>query len=455
MAEEREILRYELDLTDVEAKVARVQQLIQEIGAQKAAGRDTSAAEQQVHVQLAGLSAAAGLRDAEAMARSSGATEELVRQKAKLAAVVNMVGGQFGGAVQQVGSLVALLTTATPVVGGVALALAGVGAATAAWRHMREEIEKANAELRKFGAGQRALIEEKRGPLERIEGDLLSFGALKPGAAEGAFRLGLSLQKEGIPEDLALKIAPLAYAAGVDARTASLLAMVGTVPGVEPPKTPEEFAASAKRLGEADVTPFEERLAGLRASGLGRRAAGFAALWEKLLTEEPERWKALLEPSDDALLVEFGKRIGIVPTKAGPESPEKWRAKLEALYQQREKIEALMRESEREIPGIGVWVDTGSRLALQRIGPQIKLLEKMVEGRDVLGQLRDAAGEGPTQPERRSAEAGASGVSAESPNVYNIANQVYGTQYNTPPQQNRRFGPRMGRGVLDALAPLP
>jgi translation initiation factor 1 (eIF-1/SUI1) len=341
MAEEREILKYELDLTEFEAKVARVAQLTEQLKTKRAAGADTAEVEQQIVVEVQGLERVAAVhREVENVTRKGGtATEELIRSKQKLASVVSLVGGQFGGEIGHLANLVALFTTAGPLIAAVAAGLAGLGGLVQVFRSIAEEVKKANAELEKFNAGVRSAINEKSQGVEQIEKALLGFGALGPGMAESTYRYALGLQRLGIPEDLALQVATQAKVSGANEKAAALVAIASTAPGGEIPKTPAEFAAAARRVeNQGDVRDtLEQQLAALRASGIGRRAAGFAALWEKVIEEDRPRWNALFTPDRDAIAVEFGKQLGIVPQKAGPDSVRKWRAKQAELRQQAQR----------------------------------------------------------------------------------------------------------------------
>ncbi|MFH1749111.1 MAG: hypothetical protein ABIG44_18930, partial [Planctomycetota bacterium] len=211
MADEHEILKYQLDITDVESKAQRILELQQQIATARAAGEQTNELESQLNKEIESLGK---LGEQEKKAVST--TDELTRSKDKLANTVTLVGGRFGGMIGQLGGVVELLASG----GKAAIALAGALAGLAIGNKIFAGIEEA---ARKATEAQKALNEAilasqygKYAEAAEIGEKLAGHGARTPenmqAAQQMAGRLGLTW---GVAQGERTSVAALATAAGV------------------------------------------------------------------------------------------------------------------------------------------------------------------------------------------------------------------------------------------------
>ena len=98
MAQKKEVLRYEAEISDAEQKIGKLGEV-----EEAALGKGKKKSEE-----------------------AASATEDLTKQKEKLGAAVRMTGAQFGGAVGDIGNLVELMQTGSKAAIGFGAALAGL-----------------------------------------------------------------------------------------------------------------------------------------------------------------------------------------------------------------------------------------------------------------------------------------------------------------------------------------
>ncbi len=166
MATQQEILQYKLDISDAEQKTTRLQALLETIKAKKAGGQDASALEEQFSREMDSLAKSRGAAQA-----GKTAFDDLIKSKEKLASVVGLVGGQFGGLVGRIGNVTeAALTGSTAVktlAGALALLTAGVAlysdlaAAADRARQAMERAAAAASDNTRAGVAQRAEIAQQ------------------------------------------------------------------------------------------------------------------------------------------------------------------------------------------------------------------------------------------------------------------------------------------------------
>lgn len=192
MPEQRdEILKYSLDITEVEAKTQRLSELLAQIKAKRGAGEDTSELEQMYGKELAGLEAIVP-----AQKRTAGGAEELLRQKEKLANVVQLLGGRFGGLVGQLGGVTELLLAAGPAAAGTAAALAGVTALIAGYQAYRKEIDETIAKEKELRDARLAQSEKALQRVVALEGGFDKVGGATRAEVEEAKRLDLAAREQ-------------------------------------------------------------------------------------------------------------------------------------------------------------------------------------------------------------------------------------------------------------------
>ena len=479
MAKEREILEYVLDIDAALANAERLNKKLEEIGAARARGEDTSALEQELQKEADGLG-----RLTQQEQKAGAATRDLVSQKEKLANVVTLLGGSFGGTIGNLGNVVELLLQAGPAAAGFAAAMAGVTVVVKVVKDLNEELERAIQKLKQLEEGQRRQIEGERAPAEQIEQALLGFGALEKGRAEDVWKYSVGLRGMGIPEELAMGIAPQAQVAGVGQRTAAMLALASVTPGGQMPGTPEEVSAAAARLTPEQKEQLAQQLQAVPQTGMGRRAIANAALDVKLMERDPERFKALFDPSQDALLVELAKLLGVAPEKAGPDAAQRWLEQLKALREERGELVGATGFNPDELISPGPVAGIPGRLAsslyskekLKGVQKKIELLEQLLEGirmlQEVLPPAEDVSAPAGTgggyrfeglfrDTPRRASPFGlpasvpgeaAAAAAAQVTNIHNTAN--VGTMYNAPSKIPPRWPvARVGNNKHDIRSP--
>ncbi|MCC6360402.1 MAG: hypothetical protein IT450_16810 [Phycisphaerales bacterium] len=171
MSSSPEMMPYKLDITDVEAKAARMQDLLGKIASGRAAKQDTSELEKQL------------LGEMEAMSKSTGKTKEadsaiqtLVKQKEKLGSVVGLLGGQFGGLIGQLGNVIELFVVFGTVAAVPAALIAGVTALVGLYNSQAAAMKEAADEAERLLEAQKKLSEAGRSEEDTIRPQLEAAG---------------------------------------------------------------------------------------------------------------------------------------------------------------------------------------------------------------------------------------------------------------------------------------
>ncbi len=155
MSSSPEIMSYKLDITDVEAKAARMQDLLGKIASGRAAKQDTSELEKQLLGEMDALSKSTGkTKEAES------AIQTLVRQKEKLGSVVSVLGGQFGGIVGQLGNIVELFVSFGAAAVVPAATVASLAALTLGYNQLADAIRRAVEERDRLADREKSEIEK-------------------------------------------------------------------------------------------------------------------------------------------------------------------------------------------------------------------------------------------------------------------------------------------------------
>lgn len=191
-----EILPYRLDITDVEAKAARMQDLLGKIASGRATGQDTSELEKQL------------LREMEAMSKSTGKTKEadsaikqLVSQKEKLSSVVSLLGGQFGGIIGQLGNIVELFFVFGKAAVLPATAIASVTAMAVGYNQLADSIKRVIEERDKLAEREKSEVEKGIGLQAQVTKERAAIGIFDDGLK--ATQDIISLGRQGFDRDLA------------------------------------------------------------------------------------------------------------------------------------------------------------------------------------------------------------------------------------------------------------
>ncbi|MGD8450695.1 MAG: hypothetical protein PVJ57_02655 [Phycisphaerae bacterium] len=317
MAEEKELLKVELDVAEALARAEKLKQTLEELDKVRAAGGDTTGLEARLNQEVNALGAVVVQQK-----QNAGTTEEVIRQKEKLASVVTMLGGRFGGLVGQLASVGELLLQMGPAVGVVAGTLAGTTAIVAGWQAVNRELKEAAERLEHFRRAKEEVVKGEMSPLRQIEGDLLKMGLLEQGRAEKVYDYALAMMSQGVPKDLALSIAPEAHAAGLPSQSASILAMAKAA-GVEIADTPRAMKTADERMSAESRLLFSQQLVAMRTTLTGRDAIGEAANMRRMKEDDPGNWLAYMGGTTDVRTLEFAKRMGLLDPEAGRQDVSK------------------------------------------------------------------------------------------------------------------------------------
>ena len=240
MPGEEEILKYTLDVSDVEAKGQRLQELLDQIKAKRAAKEDTSELEAQVGKEIDGLSKVVG-KEKEA----AGATQELVQQKERLGATMRVLGSSSSALVGDLGGVVELMMQGGKQAIMFAGGLAGITLGVAAVRRLKEEWEAAAKAVDDYN---QANLERKVAAIESGAGlgeQLRGFGAI--GRFDEAARMATSLTRQwGFAPEQAQGAAVLGTVGGLSVEQAGILSMA-MAEGAQV-STPEQAAALFKDM---------------------------------------------------------------------------------------------------------------------------------------------------------------------------------------------------------------
>jgi hypothetical protein len=241
MAGEEEILKFTIDKSDADAKLADLEQRLENLKAKQAAGQDTSELEAQFAKEADGLE-----RIAKREKEGAGATEDLVKQKEKLTAVISSLGGQFSGLAGNLGSVIELMLKGSHTAIGLGAALAAITLAISLYQKLKDSIKESVEEQQRLNE---AVAEGNREAAERgatLAEQLLSRGGIT--RFEDASRMADALSKGyGFRPEQAQAAAALGTMAGVSVEDAAVLA-VARIQGVQlaTPEDAQRFLAQAR-----------------------------------------------------------------------------------------------------------------------------------------------------------------------------------------------------------------
>ncbi len=310
----KEILSYKLDLAEVESGARRMQALLAEISTRKAAGQETLGLEEQLQREAAAMG-----RLAPQAKQAESATAGLLKEKEKLASVVGLLGGQFGGMLGQLANVVAMIGTGGKLLIGFGAALAGITAGVEAYRQFSQSIKEAVEQQEKLNAAIEEANRLRLGRAESIAAELAKAGQATPRNVAAANAMDVKLRERfGLPDDVSRGIAAQAAGAGIgDVETAAQLAMLqmrgARIEGME---SIDKALAQMERDAELGPQLLAEAQAFSQTPGAIHTRA--LALGEEKM---PPRTRAMSDAFESL------KRAGTLP--AGVDSPEKLRGLIE------------------------------------------------------------------------------------------------------------------------------
>jgi hypothetical protein len=247
--EQKEIWRLELDPSQMERAVQRVLDLTEQIKAKRAAGGDATALEAELQTQVDFLRQLQHEKKQDA-----NATQDLMRAKGQLAAVVNLLGGSFGGLIGQLGGVIQLLTTMAPtaIAAGAALAAIAIG------KKYFEDIKRAAEEAAKAQEAYNDAVREgqslKMGTTQSMAEQLEKWGARSQENVKAATEMRDALQKTyGVSEQEAAQAAALAAGAGLSTKDAARLSvLLGGGAQIGTPEQAQQALEAARQKGSYD-----------------------------------------------------------------------------------------------------------------------------------------------------------------------------------------------------------
>ncbi|MCC6360401.1 MAG: hypothetical protein IT450_16805 [Phycisphaerales bacterium] len=273
-----EVMRFELDITDVQAKAARIQDLLGKIASGQATGQGTDQFESQLTKEMEGLSKSTGkTREAQT------ALDGLLRNKEKLSSVVAILGGQFGGMIGQLGNVAELFTSVGSATSLATMAAAGGAAGVAAlatwWRMAADAARAYNDEVDRKAARESSA--SQKGEQEIAEMAQLREAAGLFGGARTPTERAVGLRREqGIPKDTAAFGVLAQELAGLSAddREAVMAGFLVTGRTAKLGSNRDESLQQINRLvrvGRENIPAFRARVADTRSATI-REALGIS-----------------------------------------------------------------------------------------------------------------------------------------------------------------------------------
>lgn len=196
MAGQPEVMRYELDITDVQAKAARIQDLLGKIASGRARGVATDELERQLENEFNALAKSTGKTK-----EAQSSIEQLIKQKEKLGSVIAILGGQFGGFVGQLGNVAELFINLGRAAVLPAAVIAGVTLLAKLWHDASEEARKAREEQDKLAAAEERRRQAGRNAQASIAEKAREFGVA--GISQAAAERSRELQERGLVAEFA------------------------------------------------------------------------------------------------------------------------------------------------------------------------------------------------------------------------------------------------------------
>ena len=251
--------------------------------------------------------------------------------------------GQFNPAL---GGLANIAVNVAKGIGGISvslLATLGTGVAIAGivklFENLHEAAQRAEEAIKRVQKARDEFAKEHLGPLEQITADLTRVGGFSRENLRGAWNLAVAAMGQGVPERAAAERAGVSFAAGLTPDDLALLAAAGKTP-----KTTEEARkALAEIRSRPEVSADVQRQAqALRESRGGAQAILQAAMIRREMQADPRYWEKMEGVSQDVLLLERGKELGLLKEDAGvgriDEIRQQYGAKLQELKTYRAQL---------------------------------------------------------------------------------------------------------------------
>jgi hypothetical protein len=326
MSEQREILKYEVDSSDAEAKARELVALFGKVNAAAAAGEDTSDLEAQAESLAGGIGKLAG-KEKEA----ASATKDLLQNKEKLAAVVRTLGGRFSGLIGDLGGVVELLTQGGSAATLFGIALAAVAAGTSIYVKWKRDLQELIDLQLKYNALISARQAAALGPQGAIEDTLLQFGGLTAATSDAAGLLANRLgQQFGLPSGRSGQAAAFGALGNLSFQDTGLLG-VALAQGAQI-SSPQDVSRFFKDLTPEARGELERQLNAIRLTTVGRETQSQAEADRPARGRRPvdrlfERLKGTsVLPGD----IEEGRGNAILARIQALEDEEQFLARLEA-----------------------------------------------------------------------------------------------------------------------------
>ena len=416
--DETQIYRAELDISDFNTKADQLEAKIAQIRKGRANNEDTSALEKDLAKEFDGL--ANVIRQQE---KAGASTEDLLKQRERLGAVVRSLGGSFSGLIGDLGGVIELLMSGSGAAVAFGGALAAVGAVSAVINRVKTEMAELRKEQEAIAKNAREMKAEFLGPQEQMAAVLQRFGGLTPEteAASGEMRRRLE-RNAGFDRGQATAVSPLAVLSGMSVEDTELAAQL-LVSGVQfdSPDEMQKAVARLKSQPEA-LAGVQRQIQTLPLTEKGKRVRAAAAA-------QPY---GAVRQTETELAFETARGAGAIGTDVSFEQFKERLDEAERLIQAiggliRTKAAAVRRRDVYPDEAIG-WGPTGEDL-LTRDDLQDRLNE--IHGHDL-----DRAARRARMIDREGGSGTASPVLANPPAIFHIGTVIAapGTDYFRPTQ---------------------
>lgn len=229
MPAEEEILRYKLDISDIEAKAARLNELVAKIN------KTTDAGEKSKLTGELGEEVSALAKFGDAAETASDKAGGLLKQKDKLGQAAQLLGSNMGPLIGNLGGVAELFTnlsgpTGLALVGTLGLVTKLVGDLTKQWKELEEQLKRAEQQFQSQQQSQASFVQEQSRLSSGISQGLQAKGAFTPGNLQQAIEIYTQSLERGVPPQQAAAFAPTALLQGLSAGDVATAVQAGISP---------------------------------------------------------------------------------------------------------------------------------------------------------------------------------------------------------------------------------
>lgn len=197
MAEEKNVYKFEFDISELEGKAKRVQELLDQITKGRAEGKNTAELEQRLMREFEGME-----KFAKGAKHAKDETGEFKGKVDELSSGMQIFGGAIGGTLGNLGNFVHMLSTGGKASAAIVAALVSLAAGSAIYKQLARDAREAAMAIESVADAQRKQRDQALTFQERVAQDANKVG-IYGGARSLAAEAG-AMSVTGIPEQAAI-----------------------------------------------------------------------------------------------------------------------------------------------------------------------------------------------------------------------------------------------------------